>query len=572
MSRYQTPFQICRSWLVILYLLLVLLVLMSIEVTIVHASSSPTRNGGGKGMILRIRLADGSMERVQLQPGAEDSMTLRDVLKPFNIQEDSSIIKMGGGATKENDKDNNDNSNKDNSGADDGVVDVQQTLSALGAKHGSIFTIQSPRKSAETETTDINNKPKQSRFAQLKAKKRTWDPFPDLAKDYETALLRTKTRRSSQSGMSYGDISRLQSSLHIVEPQQEGRFKRVYMCAQSAERFHSNGFQKKTKNSKKNPDVQCRVGLLLGTIQKERVDTRPRKARTSLSSQTSDSEYCTVTKVQAIWDPTGQKPVSKALYDTVLASQLLNKNDRVLAIAEKLGLVPVGWIFSHADDRQNDNDDSDTLPVYDLDVYHGATLQIANMQSRGVVDGAKFVTLSMDATSGATEAFQLSDVSVQMVHEGIMVVSPTATTTTKEEKKRGTATKATSQRQISTKHAVLVDSRETKELDSVLCLVNTAMLSHVGSFAGTSATGTTKKNNGALTNRAKKTLLKAMDNDRTLLEELCNFNTILALDQSLSATHSDELCELVRKWARGQKQGTKLGSKLKLRLKAILES
>lgn len=464
-----------------------------------------------KGMVIRIRLADGSMEKVMLQPGSEGTTTLSEILDPFNVKEEESSIQFGTVSDS---------------------VDMKSTLSELGAKHGSLITVKS-----KTAT-----KPTESRFSELKVVKRDWDPFPDLAKDFAHALLKAKTKRSSQKGLSYGDISRVQSSLHVLEPQQEGPLKRVYMCANSAERFHANGVLKKG-------GVKCRVGLLLGTIQSERVETKPRKARTSLSSTTSDSEYCTVSKVQAIWEPTGQNTAD--IYDAVVGQGLLEQNPRVLEIAEKLGLTPIGWIFSHKDNRHEDND---ALPVYDLDIRTGSKLQIANMRARGILHGAKFVTLAMDANTGATEAFQLSDVSVQMVHEGILVT---------EEGK--------SKRHVSTKYVVLVDGKESKEFDSVLCLVNTAMLSHVGTFSGQTATNSVKKN-GSLTNKAKKSLINAMDDDRKLFEELCNFNTILALDQGLSTKDSDELCELVRKWARGQKQGTTVGSKLKMHLKAILET
>lgn len=467
------------------------------------------------GMVLRIRLADGSMEKILVQPGTEETMTLSDILKPFNVEEDSSI--QFGPST-------------------DSPIDKTSTLSQLGAKHGSLFTIK-----PKTTTTQ---KPSESRFSQLKVEKRTWDPFPDLAKDYENALLRTKTRRSSQSGMSYRDIERLHSSLHVVEPQQEGPFKRIYMCQNSAQRFHANGLNKKG-------GVTCRVGLLLGTVQSERVDSRPRKARTSLSSQTSDSEYCTVAKVQAIWEPSGQKSSNNGIYDASIAQGLLERNPRVLYIAEKLGLVPVGWIFTYQDNRQ---EDEDNLPVYDLDVQTACKLQIAKMRSQEGSDGSKFVTLAMDSASGGTEAFQMSDVSVQMVHENILVPK-----------------EGISQRHVATKHEIVVDGKQTKQLDSVLCLVNTAMLSHVGSFAGKTATSSVKKN-GSLTNKTKKTLLEAISNDSKLLEELCNFNTLLALDQSLSREDTEELCGLVRKWSRGQKQGTKVGSKVKMHLKGILET
>ena len=466
-----------------------------------------------KGMILRIRLSDGSMEKVQVPPGAEESMTLSDLLNPFEVEEESCTIQFGSSSG----------------------IDIKKTLSELGAKHGSMITIQSKE----------SIKPTESRFANLKPEKREWDPFPDLAKDYGTAMFKMKTRRSSTSGMSYDDISRLRSSLHLVEPQPEAKLKRVYMCARSAERFHANGLLKKG-------GVQCRVGLLLGTIQKERVDTKPRKARTSLSSTTSDSDFCAVAKVQAVWEPSGQKDADK-VYDDSIASSLLSQNPRVLAIAEKLGLQPIGWIFSHVDDRHGENED-DSLPVYDLDLHCGSLLQIAKMK-QDAEDGSKFVTLSMDATSGGTEAFQLSDVCVQMAHEGMIVTKS-----------------GISQKQVTTKHPVVVDSRETTQVDSVLLLVNTAMLSHTGDYSGTTATSAVKKN-GSLTNKAKKALLTLLEDgtDSKLLEELCDFNILLALDQLLTKDETDELCEAVRKWSRGQKQGTTVGSKLKKQLRTFLE-
>ena len=220
-----------------------------------------------------------------------------------------------------------------------------------------------------------------------------------------------------------------------------------------------------------------------------------------------------------------------------------------MAVAEELGLVPIGWMFSHKDNRHQDDE---ALPVFGLDVKTAAKLQITNMQQRNEIDGRKFATLAMDATTGATEAFQLSDVSVQMVHEEMIITNP-----------------GESRRLVPTKHAVLVDGRETKELDSVLCLVNTAMLSHAGAYSGTIAS---VKKNGSLTNKARKALIAALDDDRKLLEQLCDFNALLALDQSLSKDDSQQLCQLVRKWARGQKQGTEVGSKLKRQLRIVLES
>jgi len=474
---------------------------------LVEASSSQS------GMILRIRLADGSMEKVQVPPGAEDSMSVTDLLEPFDVEDDATV--QVGSST----------------------VDASQKLSNLSVKHGSIITIQPNLK-----------KPTESRFSQLKVDPHSWDPFPDLAKDYEHALLKSKTKRAANKSMSYGAIAQLQSSLHVVEAQPEGPLKRVYMCRYSAERFQSNGVIKKKKgDTSTSPSVQPRVGLLLGTIQRERVEKTPRKARTSLSSQTADADFCTVAKVQAVWEPPGQK--ANENYDSSSAQSLLSQNPRVLAVASHLDLVPVGWIFSHTDTR---HEEEDSLPVYGLDVQVGATLQIANMKERGRGDGKSFVTLAMDANTGATEAFQLSDVSVQMVHEDILQIKK-------------------NQREVPTKHNILINGKETKTLDSVLCLVNTAMLSHEGAYAGSSAASSIKKN-GSLTNKTKKALLKCMDDDPKLLQELCDFCTLLALDQLMSPEESEKLCQSVKKWARGQKQGTQVDGDIKLKLRSVLET
>ncbi len=497
---------------------LVLILMASTDWTchhlLVEASSSPS------GMVLRIRLADGSMEKVIVPQGAEDTMTVSDLLKPFSIDENANIQV---GASK--------------------IDNTSNSLSSLQVKHGTLITIQSSIQ-----------KPTESRFSQLKVDPHThtWDPFPDLAKDFEHALLKSKTKRAANKSMSYGAIAQLQSSLHVVEAQPEGPLKRVYMCKFSAERFHVNGLLKKKSKTDTTGGVMPRVGLLLGTIQKERVDKTPRKARTSLSSQTSDAEFCTVAKVQALWEPPGQTKTDQiVVYDAAVAHSLLENNPRVLALAERLDLVPVGWIFSHSDIR---HEQDDALPVYGLDVHVGATLQIANMKAKGRLDGKPFVTLAMDANTGATEAFQLSDVGVQMVHEGILLVDPNH-----------------NQREVKTKHNIIINDKETKILDSVLCLVNTAMLSHEGIYTGGSPSSSIKKN-GNLTNKTKKTLLGMMDDDRQLLQQLCDFNTLLALDELLAEEDSLNLCQSVKKWARGQKQGTQVDAKVKLQLRSVLET
>lgn len=538
----------------------------------VEAVPSPAGGSGG-GMVLRVRLADGSMEKIQVEEGTEGKLTLEDVLKPFDVPTDASV-RIGATTTKIS------------------ADPEAKNLEALNIKHGSMITVLPPPKDPSTPASSFATR---KASASASSKGREWDPYPDLAKDYDSVVRQTKTKRSSRQGMSYNDISKLQSSLHVVDPQKEGPLKRLYMCRVSAERFYNNGVLKgaaSTKTKKGAPKFGCRFGLLLGTIQRERVDRRPKKGRTSLSSQTSDSEYCTVAKVQAVWEPPSQRSASDKLYDASLAASLLegksNANaQRVLAIAKHLGLVPIGWIFSYRDDRLEEENSFQTdgpQALFGLDVAVAGKLKAQNMKdaqqndksddnddddkySRG---GDKFVTLAMDATTGATEAFQLSDVAVQMVHEDMFekILEPT--------------TKVKNPPMVPMRHAVLVDGSETKVLDSVLCLVNTAVLSHVGSYSGGSKGSAVKKSSGGLTKKTKKVLLRALENNDSnqFLQEICDFNILMALDELLSAQSSSKasivceetelLCGLVKKWARGQKQGTTIDSKFKMRLKTYL--
>ncbi|OEU19049.1 hypothetical protein FRACYDRAFT_207358 [Fragilariopsis cylindrus CCMP1102] len=580
----------------------------------------------GNKILLRIRLPDGSIERIEIEETYIDSFTLNDLLKPFNVPDNASI-RIGTG-TNTNDIES------------DG--DGDKTLQTLDVKHGSMITIiPSPKVVKENE--DNNNDTRVSRLAAATAKKKAataaasssssskenWNPYPELAKNYDELLLQTKTKRSSRTSLSYSDISKLQSALHIVEPQKDGPILRVYMCRISAERFYSNGITtttskskitSTTKSSRKKKQQQqsqqqtttnynCRVGLLLGTIQKERVDkpetalglTKKKVARTSLSSQTSDSDYCTVGKVHAVWEPPSQQqPASSSssssdnnqqqlLYDTTIAKQLMQQ-ERVLLLSKFLGLLPIGWIFSYNDERLKSKRDQSLdkkLGNNDPQALFGNDI-MTNEE-----DGDKFVTLSMDATTGATEAFQLSDVSVQMIYEDMFENVLSSNLRSGDMNSGVVVVDANNNNNnppiVPMRHEILIDGKETKQLDSVLCLVNTAMLSHVGHYSGggsssSSSWNSIKKSNGSLTKKTKKSLLKALEasssGDGEFLELLSDFNVLVGLDQLLSSHSSNNdddsdikmICGLVRKWSRGQKQTTKIDSKLKRKLMTYLGS
>ena len=545
-------------------LLICYAILLASYTTLVTSTTSPT--------ILRIRTVDGSVLRVPL-PNDDPTSTLSSILTSVGVandnDDDSTPLKCQVGLPGRSDCTTLDISKT----GTDGLKTAQE----LGLKHGSMITILPPPidKSTQDVSTSNTNNNNDDRF----------DPFPDIAKStsYSSASKRARALARGSRSMNYGDISKVRSTMHTVEPQSKGSLLRVYVCSVAAARFQnhcivntpkptSKKSSSKSKKKEQQSQVENRIALLFGTINKERVNQGPKKARTSLSSSVED-KMCEVGKVHAIWEPPSQKG-DDMLYDEdcLLSGYVTSDTDndstkkkketpteRAIRVATYLGLQPIGWIFSYTDeDRHTD----DALPVHGRDAIIGAKLQIETMKRLGRETGSKFVTLSLDGRVGACEAFQLSDVCVQMVAEDVL---PSPSTLDGE----------TSTRYMDLKDPVVISGEETKKLDSVLLLVNMAMLSHVGLYSGGTnapAAGNVKRGIGALLIKTRKRLLAALeDGDSSkIFKELCDFDILLAIDGMIGSTESEKLCMLVRKYARGQKKGTVLDTHLKLVLSSAL--
>ena len=545
-------------------LLLCYVILLASYTTLVTSTTSPT--------ILRIRTVDGSVLRVPL-PNDDPTSTLSSILTSVGVAndngDDSTPLKCQVGLPGRSDCTTLDISKTS--------TDGQKTAQELGLKHGSMITILPPpiiNKSTQDVSTSNTNNNNNDRF----------DPFPDIAKStsYSSASKRARALARGSRSMNYGDISKVRSTMHTVEPQSKGSLLRVYVCSVAAARFQNHCIvntptsKKKSSSKRKKKEqsqVENRIALLFGTINKERVNQGPKKARTSLSSSVED-KMCEVGKVHAIWEPPLQKGNDKLYDEDCLLSGYITSDtnddtkksketptERAIRVATYLGLQPIGWIFSYTDeDRHTD----DALPVHGRDAITGAKLQIETMKRLGRGTGSKFVTLALDGRVGACEAFQLSDVCVQMVAEDVL---PSPSTLDGE----------TSTRYMTLKDPVVISGEETKKLDSVLLLVNMAMLSHVGLYSGGTnapAAGNVKRGSGALLIKTRKRLLAAINDDdgdsSKIFKELCDFDILLALDGMIGSTESEKLCLLVRKYARGQKKGTMLDNHLKLVLSSAL--
>lgn len=497
-------------------------------------------------IILRIRKPDGSMGKIQIID--QETTTLSSILSAFLQVEDGTSIKC--------------------SISDKEVEDSNRPISSFNLKNGSLITIASPLKtSRQDESTATKKVYASSRFTD-------YDPFPHLSKSSHSAAVRRSralSRLPSRRSMSYSDIADLHSYMHVIEPQPEGPIKRIYMCSIGAQRFKDNCTimptkkQLKVTKGKAEAQIRNRCAVLFGTVNKERVDQSiSSKARTSLSTPLYEMKMCQVVKVHAVWEP-----VQSGTEDTYDSRYLMDDGEeykRAVEIAKSLGMRVVGWIFSYSDDRLNVSDadrsssGEDSLPVFGRDIIHGARGQIRNMQILGRDEGQKYVTLALDSKTGATEAFQLSDVTVQMVAEGVLTLS---------EKEGGKEMK----RYVNTHESVIVDNKETKELDTVLCLVNTALLSHQGRFSGSSGVISVKKG-GGLSVKKKKILLEKIDagDDSGLVEELCDFSALMALDKCMDKKDMEIICNLVNKYSKGQRKSLEVDKSLKLVIQNIVAS
>jgi hypothetical protein len=462
-------------------------------------------------LILRLRFPDGAVSKVALDARTAGTTRLQDVLDQLPTAQGWQAAQPQAISQR---------------------LDASATLDELGLKHGSLLALVSSDAEATCSSSSTTGGGLQKKNpTQLSAKESSrWDPYPELAKNYHQAVRRQKQRRTA---LSYGDLARVQAELHTVEPQATGAIQRVYMCRTSAEVLASGN--------------SGGGALLLGTVQRERKDVALKKRpKTSLSSTTAEDDFLTAAKVHAVWN----FPASASSNDNGAA--LWEQASAALRVADWLGLKPVGWIFTYSDTNRHAQEG---LPVHGPDIQRGAELQIQSMRKWGRDEGHKFVTLAMDASTGATEAFSLSDVAVQMTAEGVW------------------ADKADGGRFANTTTLVLVDGKETKSVDTVLCLVNTALLSHEGTYADGLPSAVKKKGAG-LSKKTKKRLAAALSegDDHALLSTLTNFAVLVTLTERLDLAEAESLVTTVRKFARGQKRGTALDAAIQKKLAALVEA
>lgn len=352
------------------------------------------------------------------------------------------------------------------------VSDENQSLLSLGVGHGDLIELRNSTK-ANNKSHDL-------------AKAPSFVPFPHLA----------KPRRNPKYARSFADLERYRRNLHAVEPQPESSVARVYLCETSMRQFQ----EQHTKST----------GILLGTLHRERKTKRP---KTSLSTEID--EYVQSARVQCIW------ATDSPVFD-----------ERMVQIADWLGLRPVGWIFRYAGEREG-------LPILANELHTASQLQLERMET---ANATEFVTVALAQATGATEVFQVSDVCLQMVAEDRFQETP-------------------AERFLTVRQTVLVDGQETTELDSYLCLVNTAVLQHTGNFPST-----TKIKKRGISSKTKSNLLKKMDS----VGAFCDFGLVMELTKGMTNEEAHEFCTVLQKYVRGQRKNLQFTEGTKKLLKKIL--
>jgi hypothetical protein len=518
-------------------------------------------------MILRVRAPDGSLQRLQLTEKIRQ-LTIAELLE--NLQ----VTTTG-----------NDNKKKKISSftvqLDGMAVATSMRIADMPRlKHGSVLAVVINPLTSEVKTPGTKARNSDDADADATGKKTplppsSFVPFPDLAKRWNDRRYRANKNKKPTS---YAALTAYRdATVHrIEEVSQPKRIEQIYICQNMARRFVE------MDNGGTDNDV-----LILGTIARQ----HKTKARHSLDDQKTLHKTTLIAKSQAMVVPSEEK------------------DDVWKDVAMYLGLEPIGWMVAAAvtmpTGQKDTNEKSSLLPT-SAAILRAARFQIDVMrqkaqrpqQPHGTTSTTNdhfegFCTIAMDRSSGATEAYQLTDVTVQMVAEGLF--HETTTNTFDATKRADKNDHDTNNNILRTKHPIWVDGGESNSLDTLLCLVNTAVLSHTGWYS-TKTTRTVKKTNGRLTKVTRTKLLAALqlpkgkaagngenNGDAAALDILCDFDLLVALVRMLRSTPPNKnkqdgdddgraLCETVQQYAKGLKRTTKLNPALRQRIVDLIQS
>jgi hypothetical protein len=512
-------------------------------------------------IILRVRSLNGSLQRLKLTREIQ-KMTIAELLQSLgHLERTTNQASRTAGTTPAVQLDGT------------YVASLESLVSELpNVKHGSLLTIlqssivkekEEPTKTKKAGAAKGNSKTNDGVFDEEDDKNENDDasfvPFPDLAKRWNDRRYRATNNNKPTS---YAALSAYRdATVHrIDEVSQPKRIEQVYICPAIARRFVDTAAD--DESSSASLSLSSDGALILGTIGRQH-KTKPRH---SLDDNTHKSTL--IAKSHAIVIPAEEK------------------DDVWKDVASYLGLQVIGWMVA-----STANDDGALWPTNSA-ILRAARYQInvmrkAQQQQSTPFEG--FCTIAMDRSSGATEVYQLTDVTVQMAAEGLFHdIIPNNNNDTG--RITDTTTESPPPDQLTTKHPIWVDGGESTSLDTLLCLVNTAVVSHTGWY--TKVKRSVKKKNGRLTKAARTKLLAALlqdqdddnnNDDAVALDLLCDFDLLVVLVRMLRQrpgqpppTDDDddgrELCQTVQQFAKGRKRTTKLNPALRQRIADLIQS
>jgi hypothetical protein len=516
----------------------------------------------GAIMILRVRSPNGSLQRLKLTREIQ-KMTIAELLQSLgHLEQTNKKDARTACATPAVQLDGTP------------VASLESLVSELpNIQHGSLLTIlqssiakekEETAKTKKSVTAKGNSKTNGGVFDEEDDKHGNDDasfvPFPDLAKRWNDRRYRATNNKNKPT--SYAALSAYRdATVHrIDEVSQPKRIEQVYICPAIARRFVDTAADDESSSSDSS-SLSSDGALILGTIGRQH-KTKPRH---SLDDNTHKSTL--IAKSHALVMPCEEK------------------DDVWKDVAAYLGLQVIGWMVA-----STANDDGALWPT-NTAILRAARYQINVMrkaqQQQGGTPFEGFCTIAMDRSSGATEVYQLTDVTVQMAAEGLFHdIIPNNNDNTG--RTTATTTESPPPDQLTTKHPIWVDGGESTSLDTLLCLVNTAVVSHTGWYTKTKRT--VKKNNGRLTKATRTKLLAALlqdddnNDDAVALDLLCDFDLLVALVRMLRQrpgqpppTDDDdddgrELCQTVQQFAKGRKRTTKLNPALRQRIADLIQS
>eukprot|EP00752_Nemacystus_decipiens_P009302 g8313.t1 len=473
--------------------------------------------GAGASLTLRVRMPDGAVKRVK----ATATDTADGIMSKLGMADGGS----GGGEGLSTD-----------AGAG-GVVDGSASVAALGLGNGDFLYVKSDSAARSAAKAKLEALERMKSAVGAKATGNKFVPFPDHA--------RPPPPRVTKRVKNWQDLEAMQAQTFSLKPQKDSNVKKISVEESAMDDFV--GYLKQTGLGRH------RCALLFGRVSpstngiKVEAMYEPPQEEHSRGTGTYDSSALTeaarvAVATAAARDKDGGGGSGGGGSETCEAQGAAAAEvARAVRVAELLGLRLVGWCLSH-DKREHF--------MAATDVVTAAALQLMSMAERGKEEGVLVatVTVPVNATSGevATEAFSVSNQTVQMFSEGIFASDqpdPTAD-------------------RVTTTAVVKEGGKETKTPETLGLICNVAIVQHKGKLQTRFPSSNRASKAAPFLSDLKEALFGAIEPPKTnaqtkkkkkpkqpsFLNRLSDFQLLVFLSRQMGFSRDfEELCAVVGK-------------------------